>query len=163
MDSYTIVAVASSNGGITPSGSVSVSCSGTQTFTFTPATCYEIDMVLIDGINNPTAVTEGEYTFEDVTADHYIDAIGPDAVNEYENKSILFTLQPNPAQNYVEIVLYSSELSYNKEVIQIYDVQGLLLKTVPLYNEKTLIDISTLAKGFYIVKIGNEAKKLIVN
>jgi len=45
---------------------------------------------------------------------------------------------------------------------QIFDVQGLLLKTVLLYNEKTQIDVSNLAKGFYIVKVGSEAKKLVV-
>jgi thiamine biosynthesis lipoprotein ApbE len=38
----------------------------------------------------------------------------------------------------------------------------LLLKTVQLFDEKTQIDISSFAKGFYIVKIDKEAKKLIV-
>jgi len=36
------------------------------------------------------------------------------------------------------------------------------MKTEILYHEKTRIDISNFVKGFYIVKIGKEAKKLII-
>jgi len=81
-----------------------------------------------------------------------------------ENKKIntLFSIQPNPATRYFEITLSSSELGYNEIAVQIYDVRGLLLKAEQLYAEKTQIDISNFSKGFYIVKIGKEAKKLIV-
>ena len=45
---------------------------------------------------------------------------------------------------------------------QFFDAKGMLIKSIPLNSEKTQIDISNLAKGFYIVKVENEVKKLIV-
>jgi len=83
-------------------------------------------------------------------------------INENNKANVLFSIQPNPATQYFEIILSPSELNYNGIAVQIYDVQGLHLRTEQLYAEKTQIDISNFAKGFYIVKIGKEAKKLIV-
>ncbi|MDR0833390.1 MAG: leucine-rich repeat protein [Candidatus Symbiothrix sp.] len=69
---YTMTASAGSNGNISPSGSVSINHGGSQIFTFTPNTGYEIDQVLIDGVNNPNAVSNGSYTFTNITANHTI-------------------------------------------------------------------------------------------
>jgi len=70
---YTITATAGANGSITPSGNVTVNCGANQTFNFSPAnSCYEIDQVLVNGVNNPAAVAAGTYTFENVTATHTI-------------------------------------------------------------------------------------------
>ncbi len=69
---YTITAIAGLNGSISPSGIVSVNSGGGQTFTITPNSGYRIDQVLIDGINNPTAVSSGSHTFSNVTANHTI-------------------------------------------------------------------------------------------
>jgi len=69
----TITASAGPNGTITPSGNVSVPCGGSQTFNFGPSnTCYEIDQVLINNVNNPTAVAAGTYTFTNVTTNQTI-------------------------------------------------------------------------------------------
>ncbi|MCL2511885.1 MAG: T9SS type A sorting domain-containing protein, partial [Bacteroidales bacterium] len=68
VNTYTVTATAGANGSITPSGNVTVNCGANQTFSFSPAnSCYEIDQVLINGVNNPAAVTAGSYTFENVT------------------------------------------------------------------------------------------------
>jgi hypothetical protein len=69
---YEITATAGAGGTISPSGNISVAQGTSQTFTFTPSSRYEIDQVLIDGINNPTAVSAGYYTFLNVTANHSI-------------------------------------------------------------------------------------------
>jgi len=69
---YTITASAESGGSISPSGYISVSSGGSQSFSFTPITGYDIDQVLIDGTNNTTAVSTGSYTFSNVTANHTI-------------------------------------------------------------------------------------------
>ena len=66
---YTLTASAGSNGTISPSGAVSVNYGGSQTFTFTPATGYQVARVLVDG----TAVTTASsYSFSNVTASHTI-------------------------------------------------------------------------------------------
>jgi M6 family metalloprotease-like protein len=102
-----------------------------------------------------------EYTFENVTESHYIYVIMPGGVDDNSKSNIFFTLQPNPATQYVDIILSSSELT-NSIIAKIFDIQGLLLKTIRISNEKTSIDISDLAQGTYFVTIGNETKKLII-
>ena len=70
-NNFTIAASAGVNGSITPNGSVSVGCGGTQAFTIAPDTCYQIANVLVDG-NSVGAVTT--YTFANVLANHVISA-----------------------------------------------------------------------------------------
>ena len=66
---YTITASSSSGGRIQPSGSVVVRKGGSQTFTITPDTDYEIDRVMVDN-NSIGRVTT--YTFSNVTTNHTI-------------------------------------------------------------------------------------------
>jgi hypothetical protein len=54
---YTITASAGTNGSISPTGAVSVASGANQTFTITAASCYKIATVLVDGVNNPGAVS----------------------------------------------------------------------------------------------------------
>ena len=64
-----ITASAGPNGGISPSGAVSVPSNGSQTFTFTPAAGYRVLSVIIDGIaSGPSAL----YRFTNVMGDHTI-------------------------------------------------------------------------------------------
>ena len=69
---YTITATAGANGDISPDGNVSVPRNGNQGFYITAYSGYEIDQVSIDGTNNPEAVSNGDYTFTNVTANHTI-------------------------------------------------------------------------------------------
>jgi len=69
---YTIMATASANGTITPSGAITVPENENKTFTFSADDNYEIDQVLVDGANIPTSVISGTYTFTNVTANHTI-------------------------------------------------------------------------------------------
>ncbi len=66
---YTITASTGTNGSISPSGSVTVSQGGSQAFTMTPTTGYQVKSVLVDGVS-VGAVTS--YTFSNVTAAHSI-------------------------------------------------------------------------------------------
>ncbi|OGP75793.1 MAG: hypothetical protein A2W09_00650 [Deltaproteobacteria bacterium RBG_16_50_11] len=68
---YTVTATAGANGSISPSGSVSVFSGDNQSFTITPNACYHVADVLVNGVSQG-AVTD--YTFNNVTADHTIDA-----------------------------------------------------------------------------------------
>jgi len=73
LPTYTITATAGANGTINPSGAVSVNHGASQQFDFTPSLGYRIEQVLINGVNNPTAVAAGIYTFENVTSDYTIE------------------------------------------------------------------------------------------
>jgi len=71
--SYTITAsVNDGNGTIEPSGIITVPLGQDQTFVFTPEVDYRIAQVLIDGVNNPMAVSNGNHTFTNVNAYHTI-------------------------------------------------------------------------------------------
>lgn len=67
---YTITATAGTGGTITPSGTVSVNQNGSQSFTISPNSCYEISDVLVDGISQGAI---SDFSFTDVTANHTIE------------------------------------------------------------------------------------------
>jgi len=69
---WIITSSAGANGYINPTGSVPVNPGGSQIFTITPNIGYKVATVLVDGVNNPGAVTSGSYTFTNVTAAHTI-------------------------------------------------------------------------------------------
>lgn len=69
--SFTITASAGANGSISPTGAVVVDYGGSQGFTITPNTGYQVADVLVDGAS-VGAVTS--YTFTNVTANHTISA-----------------------------------------------------------------------------------------
>lgn len=68
---YTITATAGLNGTITPPGVTTVAQGGSQMYTITPDTGYNINTLLIDGGPISTSTT---YTFTDVQGNHTIEA-----------------------------------------------------------------------------------------
>ena len=68
---YTISASAGSGGTISPSGNVTVSYGGSQTFVIIPNSGYAISDVLVDGVSQGVV---GIYAFGNVTAHHTISA-----------------------------------------------------------------------------------------
>ncbi|MCP4344513.1 MAG: hypothetical protein GY795_03180 [Desulfobacterales bacterium] len=68
---YNIEAAAGSGGSITPSGSTTVECGANQKYTITPDSYYHILDVKVDGVSQGPVT---EYTFDNVTADHKIEA-----------------------------------------------------------------------------------------
>ena len=73
-ETFTITATAGEGGSIEPSGDVVVNSGASQAFTITPGTGYEIADVLVDGASVLGELVDNTYTFENVTADHTIDA-----------------------------------------------------------------------------------------
>ncbi|MCL1850925.1 MAG: T9SS type A sorting domain-containing protein [Bacteroidetes bacterium] len=149
-----------------PMGEIKVLEHTDQTFFIDSHCNSNISGAIVDGVFIPN---EGDphymvYTFKDVTEDHtiqvYIDGGGITEENEISNN--LFSIYPNPANNYVEIILSDAALAKSTVTAQIYNTQGALLKNLQLYSRKTQIDISNLSKGLYLVKIANDTKKLIV-
>ena len=69
IDTFTVTASASSNGSISPSGTVTVNRGTSQTFTITPATGHYVANVIVDGTSVGTVTS---YTFSNVAANHTI-------------------------------------------------------------------------------------------
>lgn len=73
--SYTITAIAGSNGAISPAGTVSVPSGGSQTFAITPDAGYAVTNVLVDG---RSVGTPSSYSFSNVIDNRTIEAqFGP--------------------------------------------------------------------------------------
>ncbi|MBI3194473.1 MAG: VCBS repeat-containing protein, partial [Ignavibacteriae bacterium] len=68
-NSYTIDATSGSNGTISPSGSVMVSCGSDTTFLFTPDANYHVDSVIVDSVEVDSMIS---YTFNNVRTNHTI-------------------------------------------------------------------------------------------
>src|SRR5439155_24292307 len=62
-------ATAGTNGSLSPSGAVSVNCSANQTFVITPNSCYQIDSVIVNGVNKGAI---SSYSLNNVTGDSAI-------------------------------------------------------------------------------------------
>ena len=71
-----------------------------------------------------------------------------------------FVVFPNPAGESITIRCTSTKLDTKFEIL---DLQGKEIMTGNLPGESTLIDISLLVSGLYILKVGNENKVLVVN
>ena len=71
LKTYSITAAAGNGGSISPSGTVTVNYSGSQSFTITPDANYTIGNVVLDGVSAGSVTT---YTFTNVTANHTISA-----------------------------------------------------------------------------------------
>lgn len=68
---YTITTSAGANGSISPSGNVIVDIGNSPTFTITPNSGYQIDKVIVDGMDQGAV---SSYTFYFVSANHTISA-----------------------------------------------------------------------------------------
>ena len=77
INSYSITVTQGANGSISPS-TTSVNCGSSQTFTITPAACYRIASVSVDGVSQGAIAS---YTFSNVTSAHSITATY--AINSY--------------------------------------------------------------------------------
>jgi len=70
-------------------------------------------------------------------------------------------IYPNPANNNIIIEVQQTKLTKN-DVILIYNVQGVLLLTQPIEQEKTDVNINALARGVYIVKVERQGSYTLV-
>jgi hypothetical protein len=71
LNTYTITATAGANGVISPSGTTTVNSGGSQSYTITASSGYQISGVTVDGTSVGAV---GSYTFSNVTANHSISA-----------------------------------------------------------------------------------------
>lgn len=67
-----------------------------------------------------------------------------------------FTISPNPSKDFVTI-----ESPATDEEIAVTDLSGRKLLTARIADGKAVLDISSLADGMYLVRIGNRVERLI--
>ena len=101
-----------------------------------PGTCYYVAPPPVDTVEVP------------------IDTITPIdtaiAILDLQNK-IDVKIYPNPAKNYVEVVF--TESTFNKRSIDVFDNNGILLKTIYTEEKKNFIDLTQYSKGIYFLNI----------
>jgi M6 family metalloprotease-like protein len=73
-NNYIITATCDANGSISPVGETQVLEGGEQEYKITPNSFYDRETVLVNGTNNPAAVSSGSYTFTNVTSSQTIHA-----------------------------------------------------------------------------------------
>jgi len=142
---YTITASAGTGGKIAPTGNVTVNSGNNQRFDITPNTGYRINQVLVNGINNSTAVTNGYHIFNNVTANHAIAAsftpltytitlpnitganVAPYAgstspVNHGESFSFTVNLEPNYTQSIITVKTNGTTLTPSSNIYKINNI-----------------------------------------
>ncbi|MDR0437342.1 MAG: choice-of-anchor J domain-containing protein [Bacteroidales bacterium] len=146
---YTITASAGANGTITPNGTITAIEGNDYTFIITPNTDYEISQVLVDGTNNLVAVTNGSYTFTNVTANHTIEAVFVINTSIQDIANEIFRTYPNPVKD----VMYIETEQIIKQIF-VLDLQGKVL--MQLQGNHRTVDLQSVPAGFYIIRIHTE-------
>ncbi|MDR0834251.1 MAG: leucine-rich repeat protein [Candidatus Symbiothrix sp.] len=152
-ENYTISVSAGANGQISPSGNQTVAFGQNTTFTFTPDTNYEINEVLIDGVNNTEAVAAGSYTFENANTNHSFSVTFKKltytiAVSSDENGTI------TPASNQtVEIgnnltVTFAPNTEYEIYQVLIDDVNNLVAVSTGSYTFENVTENHSIIVTF---------------
>ena len=170
LQEFTITATAEGDGEITPEGEIVVFEGASQTFTLTPFTygdCFISD-VFVDGVSIGEFDRYGfDYVFENVNDNHTIHTIFVHLDGIVETlRATSLRIAPNPATDFIELRITNYELRINQ--IEFYNMFGQLVKTVPCEGENKdntitqRISVADLSKGVYLIKVGNEMVKLVV-
>ena len=89
--------------------------------------------------------------------DHVTIKTGNDLLSTEENDVLELSIYPNPAENTINIT-YSNFIG--KEVLQIFDTNGRLIVNKSLEGVSTLVDVSSLQSGIYVLKIEDSKRQL---
>lgn len=143
LPSFTISAMASANGSISPQGDVQVYQGSEMTFTIIPNFGARIASVVVDEIN--IGVVES-YTFTNVNRDHTIFAsfsgLGVD-----ESLDNNLSLYPNPAND--EVTIEGDGIS----AVRVYDMHGKILYDTENTSDQITISMSGFLSGTYVVEV----------
>ena len=153
---YTIEAIATTGGTITPSGIQPVGCGGSMEFCYDAEEGRIVERVFIDGAESMQALTDGCYTFSNVQGNHTIFVIFQfDGIEETAIQSI--KVYPNPAKNQLHVTDYDLQQSN----YSIYNVVGQTLIQGKLQGDATTINVESLANGMYFLKIDNKVVRFV--
>ncbi len=98
---------------------------------------------------------EAAETFSAFSLITYSESIeSPDVI---ESKEV--TVYPNPVVSSFEVTIPEACIGKN---IQLFDMTGKQVKMLPALTQKTLVDISGLSSGLYLLRIDNLTKKVVL-
>ena len=141
---HTIYASSGANGTINPSGDVIVQEGDDQTFTMVPNDGYKVSEVYVDGA---FVGSLGTFTFSNVTEDHSIYVSFAPNIGVEENSDSHIVVHPNPTDGIANVHCNDA-----KE-IRVYNILGVLVKTIEATGEDTQIDLGKCKSGLYILNI----------
>jgi hypothetical protein len=123
--------------------------------TYDSAGYYTICLSVTDFTGCSTTFCDSSYLQKSGNAIIYIDVIPEGSVGITETKAQhYFIVYPNPAEN--SIVVEKTSDREEENVLSIYDVSGQLVFQRLLQNNKTEINVSSLAVGIYTLKIESD-------
>jgi hypothetical protein len=126
-NSYTITTTPLGQGEITPPNPV-VEHGDNKTLSFVPNEGYKVSQVKIDGVDNPTAVEAGSFTFTNVTANHTIEVTFAKinlTITASHTTGGVIADPPGPGIAYVEYGAHS--LSYVFDAQEGYHVKSAII------------------------------------
>jgi len=104
-----------------------------------------LEMKYNDGMSNSYLIsTVNKITFNTLSG-----------LNELSTREDLISLYPNPAKD----VIYLKNAPENETNISVFRLDGACLMSVQISNIGEGIDVSSLSKGIYVLKIGGKALK----
>lgn len=87
---------------------------------------------------------------------------GVDLGSSINEKQIsTFAISPNPANEFVTVKLLESQLK-EMSTVEIYNLSGQLVKQEKLQASESKISVESLEKGLYIIKIGEQKQRLLL-
>lgn len=155
-NTLSIIATHGDGGIIEPSGSISVFENDSILFIILPDDDYEIDELLVDGLNvGPLS----EFLFERVTNNHEIHAsfsIITNLKSSIDTKLNL-SLYPNPTASEIIINIGENDHSLMEKhfSLMIIDNSGKPIRKQDLYSHYTVINLSELPSGIYLFQISD--------
>ena len=106
------------------------------------ATCYTLRVALGTAArNDPPAATTGNIEINGTTS----------TLEEANGQRV--ELFPNPVLNNLHVLLHAVS---GKTTIDIFDLNGKKVKTISTSSYSTLIDMFSLSKGIYLIRISNK-------
>jgi hypothetical protein len=72
------------------------------------------------------------------------------SVPEESRESLITSLYPNPAMNTLNVEMFASDSETT--TIRLYDAKGWIVFERHRLNSKTVIDVSTFARGLYVLE-----------
>ena len=142
---YTITASVNNEdyGTISPSGEVKVAEGDAQAFTITANSGYEIESLLVDGVEAKDDIADGVYTFTSIDANHTIEVIFAVSTGLNQSELDAFTVYYNA--NSSSAILSSEALQ-----VDVLDLSGQMLGS---YHATTQVSLANIPDGVYILRI----------